>query len=75
MAVREEVECHQPSALMHPVLSIQQVLGPLLMFIIGSIDSTLDVIKGKPLPNPQPISMEAASLCDISSIELAQGIY
>jgi hypothetical protein len=25
MAVREEVECHQPGALKHPVLSIQHV--------------------------------------------------
>jgi predicted nucleic acid-binding protein len=56
MAVREEVECHQPGALKHPVLSIQHVFAPFPSPSLLAMGRALALDKGE---------MEALSLMDL----------
>jgi predicted nucleic acid-binding protein len=56
MAVKEEVECHQPTALKHPDLSLQHVFAPLPPPSLLAMGRALALDKGE---------MEALSLMDL----------
>jgi len=56
MAVKEEVECHEPRALKHPYLSLQYVFAPLPPPSLLAIGRALALDKGE---------MEALSLMDL----------